>query len=61
MLTPSLRRPFESFAGSCVNTPLMAVTNMGGRVYTQVFLGVRGNTLRCPWTKGTGDVPATNL
>ena len=31
----------------------MAVTNMGWRVYMQVFLEVRGNTLRCPRTKGT--------
>ena len=44
---------FESFAGSRVNTPLVAVTNVGWRVYTPVFLGVRGNTLRCPRTKGT--------
>ena len=29
------------------------MTNVGWRVYTPVFLGVRGNTLRCPWTKGT--------
>ena len=29
---------FESIAGSRVNTPLVAVTNMGWRVYTQVFL-----------------------
>ena len=34
---------------------LVAVTNMGWRVYTQVFLGVRGNTLQCPQTKGTVD------
>ena len=63
-LTPSLRRPFkptiltripffESFAWSRVNTPLVAVTNMGWRVHTQVFLRVWGNTLRCPLTKGT--------
>ena len=44
---------FESFAGSRVNTPLVAVTNVGWRVYTPVFLGIRGNTLRCPRTKGT--------
>ena len=44
---------FESFAGSRVNTPLVAVTNVGWCVYTPVFLGVRGNTLRCPRTKGT--------
>ncbi len=31
----------------------MAVTNVGWRVYTQLFLGTRGNTLRCPRTKGT--------
>ena len=44
---------FESHAGSRVNTPLVAVTNVGWCVYTPVFLGVRGNTLRCPRTKGT--------
>ena len=44
---------FESFVGSRVNTPLLAVTNVGWRVYTPVFLGFRGNTLRCPRTKGT--------
>ena len=52
-LTCSLRRPlkpailfstadrqtfFESFAGSRVNTPHVAVTFVGWRVYTQVFL-----------------------
>ena len=41
---------FESFAGSRVNMPLVAVTNVGWRVYTPVFLGIRGNT---PPTKGT--------
>ena len=33
--------------------PHMAVTFVGWHVYTQVFLGVRGNTLWCPRTKGT--------
>ena len=39
---------FESFAGSHVNTPHVAVTFVGWRVYTQVFLRVRGNTLQLP-------------
>ena len=29
---------FESFAGSRVNTPLMAVTNMGWRVYMYMYM-----------------------
>ena len=56
----------ESLAGSRVNTPHVAVTFVGWHVYMQVFLEgtegtrfrgntlrVRGNTLRCPRTKGT--------
>ena len=39
---------FESFAGSRVNTPHVAVTFVGWCVYMQVFLGVWENTLRCP-------------
>ena len=46
-------RFLKSFAGSHVNMPLVAVTNVGWRVYTQLFLGVRGNMLRCPRIKGT--------
>ena len=44
---------FESFASSRVNTLLVAVRNVGWRICTQLFLGVKGNTLRCPRTKGT--------
>ena len=33
--------------------PHVAVTFVGRRVYTQLFLGVRGNMLRCTRTKGT--------
>ena len=33
--------------------PLVAVKNVGWCENMQVFLGVRGNTLRCPRTKGT--------
>ena len=31
----------------------LPVTNVGWRVYTPVFRGVPGNTLRCPRAKGT--------
>ena len=44
---------FASFAGSCVNMQHVAVTCAGWRVYMQVFLGVRGDTVSWPRTKGT--------
>ena len=56
-LTCLLRKPFKPAilfsTGSRINTPHVAVTFVGWRVYTQVFLGIPGNTLWCPWTKGT--------
>ena len=42
------RKPCQHATRGCDNTPLVAVTNVGWRVYTPVFLGVQGNTLRCP-------------
>ena len=39
--------------GSRVNTPLVAVTNVGWRVYTPVFLGVLGTRFGAPGQKGT--------
>ena len=56
LLTSSHRMPFKPtiFAGSRVNTPQhVAVTCVGWRVYTQVFLGIRGDMVRWPRTKGT--------
>ena len=80
VLTPSLRRPcihaifftrilfFESHAGSHVNTPLVAVTNVGWRVYTPVFLGApasvppdKRHCLIPLSTTCSVEVPGTNL
>ena len=44
---------FANFAGSHVNTSHVAMTCAGWRVYMQVFLRVRGDTVWWPQTKGT--------